>query len=94
MRASAITCRVYPVIGCMTWLAQITGTRARLAPAPTASASTWPTHGRPSASQGRVLITATTPTDGSADMTSMQRVKMAGSMTAAPVMSSGFCTVP
>src|SRR6266566_1359612 len=41
-----------------------------------------------------LLTTPTTPIDGSADMASIDRVKIVGSMTAAPVTSSGFCTVP
>ena len=41
-----------------------------------------------------LLTTPMTPTEGSADMASIDRVKIAGSMTAAPVTSSGFCTVP
>ena len=43
---------------------------------------------------GMLLTTPTTPIDGSADMASIDRVKILGSMMAAPVTSSGFCTVP
>jgi hypothetical protein len=40
------------------------------------------------------LTTATTPIDGSFDIAGIARVNIVGSMTAAPVTSSGFCTVP
>ena len=51
-------------------------------------------YGRPSSCQGSPLTMPTTPIDGSAVMASIERVKIAGSMMAAPVTSSGFCTVP
>ena len=63
-------------------------------PAPIASTNTCPWYGCPGSVHGRVLMMPTTPIDGSADMTSIARVKIVGSMTAAPVTSSGFCTVP
>ena len=39
-------------------------------------------------------MTPTTPIDGSAEIASIERVNSDGSMIAAPVRSSGFCTVP
>jgi hypothetical protein len=78
----------------MTWLMYAVGPDAARIPAPMASTNICPMYGRPVSIHGRELTMPTTPTEGSPDMTSTARVKIVGSMTAAPVTSSGFCTVP
>lgn len=70
------------------------GHAAARMPAPIASTNICPKYGRPSSTHGRLLTIPTTPTEGSRDIASIAFVNSDGSMTAAPVTSSGFCTVP
>ena len=90
----AITVRVWSVIGCMTWLMNTVGQAASAMPAPIASTNRCVTWAPPSSSQGTPWMTPTTPIDGSAAIARIALVKIVGSMIAAPVTSSGFCTVP